>query len=59
VVDPDRAAAAAARYTVAAKERHCDPSHPVSTFQTTIATRIGGTVVPLPGVAVIMYAPHS
>ena len=47
-VDPDRAAAAAARYTVAAKKLHCDPSHPVSTFQTAIATRIGGTVVPLP-----------
>ena len=47
-VDPDHAAAAAARYTVAAKKLHCDPSHPVSTFQTAIATRIGGTVVPLP-----------
>jgi hypothetical protein len=59
VVDSDRAAAAAAQYAVAAKELHCDPSNPVSKFQTTIATRIGGTVVPLPGVAVIMYTPRS
>src|SRR5664280_245259 len=47
-VNPDRAAAAVARYTVAAKDLQCDPSHPVSTFRTAIATRIHGLTVPMP-----------
>jgi hypothetical protein len=47
-VDPRRAAAAAARYTLAAKDLRCDPSDPVSTFGTAIATRRGDTVLLLP-----------
>lgn len=54
---PDRAAAAAARYTVPAKELHCDPSHPVSTFWTVIATRVRGAVVPLPAGFLIEAVP--
>lgn len=56
-VFPNRAAAAAARYTFAAKKLQCDVSHPVSTFQTAIATRIGGTVVPLPAAFLIETLP--
>jgi hypothetical protein len=52
-VHPDRAVSAAARFTVATKDLRHDPSHPTATFDTAMATRIGGRAVFVPASCLI------
>jgi hypothetical protein len=56
-VNPSRASAAAARYTMTRRGLACDIAHPIATFGTAIATRIGSAAVPLPAAFLIEALP--